>query len=132
MIKFDDTNQIKDEIKKITAEIGMSQRELATQMGMLPQTFTSLVNKKNFSFADLKRICETMDCSLFIDIVRNKDITQRLLEQEYNQAEEPEKNDSLNSLYTMAERLNCDIDITLTDRATGRKFTICEKNSNTR
>lgn len=74
MIKYIDNTELKKEIKKTIIDNNYTQKEIADKLGMLPQTYNTLINKKNFSFADMQRICDAMGCDLYIDIVaRGKD-----------------------------------------------------------
>lgn len=74
MIKYIDNTELKKEIKKTIIDNNYTQKEIADKLGMLPQTYNTLINKKNFSFADMQRICDVMGCDLYIDIVpREKD-----------------------------------------------------------
>lgn len=73
MIKYIDNAELKKEIKKTIIDNNYTQKEIADRLGMLPQTYNTLINKKNFSFADMQRICDAMGCDLYIDIVARKD-----------------------------------------------------------
>lgn len=74
MIKYIDNTELKKEIKKTIIDNNYTQKEIADRLGMLPQTYNTLINKKNFSFADMQRICDAMGCDLYIDVVpREKD-----------------------------------------------------------
>lgn len=73
MIKYIDNTELKKEIKKTIIDNNYTQKEIADKLGMLPQTYNTLINKKNFSFADMQRICGAMGCDLYIDIVPRKD-----------------------------------------------------------
>lgn len=68
MFKYVDNEGLKKEIKKNIIDNNYTQKEIAEKMGMIPQTYNTLINKKNFSFNDLKRICDAMNCDLYIDI----------------------------------------------------------------
>ena len=68
MFSYIDNEQIKKEIKKAITDQGLTAKEICKKIGMLPQTYQCLINKKNFSFSDMKRICDAMDCDLIIDI----------------------------------------------------------------
>lgn len=68
MFSYINNEQIKKEIKKAITDQGLTAKEICEKMGMLPQTYQCLINKKNFSFADMKRICDAMGCDLIIDI----------------------------------------------------------------
>ena len=67
MIKYINNAELKKEIKKIIIENDCTQKEIAEKLEMLPQTYNTLINKKNFSFADMQRILNTLDCDLYID-----------------------------------------------------------------
>ena len=67
MIKYTDNIELKKELKKIVIENDYTQKEIAESLGMLPQTYNTLINKKNFSFADMKKILDVMDLDLYID-----------------------------------------------------------------
>ena len=67
MIKYTDNIELKKELKKIVIENDYTQKEIAERLGMLPQTYNTLINKKNFSFADMKKILDVMDLDLYID-----------------------------------------------------------------
>ena len=42
---------------------------ICDKLDMLPQTYQTLINKKNFSFADMKRILDCMGVELRIDFI---------------------------------------------------------------
>ena len=48
----------------------LSQKELAASLDMVPQAFTKLLGKKNFSFEDAKKILNAMEYDLSIDFVK--------------------------------------------------------------
>ena len=72
MIKYIDGKQMKNEIKKIIIDNGTTQKNVAEKMGMLPQTFVSMLNKQNISFNDVKRICDTMGIELYFEFRRKE------------------------------------------------------------
>ena len=72
MFTYRDNEQIKNEIKKILIDNGFTQKEVANRMQCKPQQFTNIINKENFAFRDMKRICDAMGCDLIIDIVRRQ------------------------------------------------------------
>lgn len=74
----------------------------------------------------LTKIIEEQDVSIASVARRMGKTTQALNKQLHSD------NMRITTLLEILEAMHCDIDITLTDRATGRKFIICEKNSNTR
>ncbi len=73
-IIYKDTEQILIEIKKIMLETKTSQREIANKLGIKPQGLTKIMNKKNFSFEDAKKILSTMGYDLVIDFEQSEDI----------------------------------------------------------
>ena len=72
MFKYTDNTELKNELKKAIIDNGTSAKAICDKLGMLPQTYQTLINKKNFSFADMKRICDAMNCDLIIDIVKRE------------------------------------------------------------
>lgn len=67
MIKYINNAELKKEIKKIIIENDCTQKEIAEKLEMLPQTYNTLINKKNFSFADMQRILNALGYDLYID-----------------------------------------------------------------
>lgn len=59
--------QLVTELKKLFLDNKCSQRDIAKKMGISPQAFQNLLNKKQLSFADIKRVLECMDCDLLVD-----------------------------------------------------------------
>lgn len=57
------------ELKKVLLERHITQRELAKRLNISPQNLNKLLNKKNFSFEDFKRILDSIDCDLDVTIV---------------------------------------------------------------
>lgn len=72
MFIYTDNDNLKDEIKKKIIDCKTSNKEIADKLEMSPQTYQHLINKKQFSFADMKRICDAMDCDLVVDIVKRE------------------------------------------------------------
>lgn len=70
MFIYSNKEQMKKEIKKIIIDSGKSQKDVADIMGCKPQQFTNIVNKENFAFRDMKRICDAMGYNLVIDFVK--------------------------------------------------------------
>lgn len=69
MFIYTDNEQLKKEIKKCIIDNGYTAKQISDKLGMLPQTYQTLINKKNFSFADAKKIFDCMDVKLKIDFV---------------------------------------------------------------
>ena len=57
------------ELKKAMLDRNVSQRELARRLDISPQNLNKLLNKKNFSFEDFKRILNAIECDMDITIV---------------------------------------------------------------
>lgn len=71
MIVYENNEQIIIEIKKIMLDEKVSQREIADNLGITPQSFTKLINKKNFNFNDAKKILNIMGYDLVIGFAQN-------------------------------------------------------------
>ena len=67
MFTYTDNNQLKKELKKCIIDNGYTAKQICDSLDMLPQTYQTLINKKNFSFADMKRILDCMGVELVID-----------------------------------------------------------------
>lgn len=69
MFTYIDNEQLKRELKKCIIDNGYTAKQICDSLEMLPQTYQTLINKKNFSFADIKRILDVMGVELRIDFV---------------------------------------------------------------
>lgn len=69
MFTYTDNEQLKKELKKCIIDNGYTAKQICDELEMLPQTYQTLINKKNFSFADMKRILDCMNIELHIDFV---------------------------------------------------------------
>ena len=69
MFIYEDNDQLKKELKKCIIDNGYTAKMICDNLGILPQTYQTLINKKNFSFADMKRILDCMNVKLHIDFV---------------------------------------------------------------
>ena len=69
MFTYTDNEQLKKELKKCIIDNGYTAKMICDKLGMLPQTYQTLINKKNFCFADMKKILDCMDLELHIDFV---------------------------------------------------------------
>lgn len=69
MFIYTDNDQLKKELKKCIIDNGYTAKMICDNLGILPQTYQTLINKKNFSFADMKRILNCMNVELHIDFV---------------------------------------------------------------
>lgn len=70
MIVYENNEQVIIEIKKIMLDQKVSQREIASRLGITPQGLTKLMNKKNFSFNDAEKILKAMNYDLYIDFAQ--------------------------------------------------------------
>lgn len=66
---YTDNETLIAELKRIQKEMKITAKETANKLGISQSTYTDLLNKKQFCFADLKRICDTMNCELIVHIV---------------------------------------------------------------
>ena len=64
---FNSNEQLVTELKKAMLDKKITQREISERLGMSPQTFVTLLNKKNFSFSDANKILAAMDYCLHYD-----------------------------------------------------------------
>ena len=70
-ITYENTEQIILEIRKLMLEEKISQRQIAESLGITPQGFTKLINKKNFSFEHAQKILNAMGYHLIYDFEKN-------------------------------------------------------------
>lgn len=70
MFIFSDNDQLKKELKKIIIDAGLTQKEIAEKMEVKPQQYTNIVNKKNLSFEDAKRIVSAAGYKMQIDFIK--------------------------------------------------------------
>ena len=70
MFIFSDNEQLKKELKKIIIDSGLTQKEVAENMQVKPQQYTNIVNKKNLSFEDVKKILFACGYKLQIDFIK--------------------------------------------------------------
>ena len=69
MFEYVENEQLKNKIKKILIDCNVTNKEVAERMGITPQTYQHLINKKQFSFSDMKRIANAAGFRLIIDLV---------------------------------------------------------------
>ena len=69
MFTYTDNEQLKKELKKCIIDNGFTAKKICDELEMLPQTYQTLINKKNFSFADMKRILDCMNVELHVEFV---------------------------------------------------------------
>jgi transcriptional regulator with XRE-family HTH domain len=51
-------------------EKNISQKDLAASLDMIPQAFSKLLSKKNFSFEDAKKILNALGYDLSIEFIK--------------------------------------------------------------
>lgn len=66
-MRYNSNEQLVTELKKLLLDTKCSQRNIAKQMGISPQALQNLLNKKQLSFADLKRVLDCINCDLLVD-----------------------------------------------------------------
>lgn len=71
-IIYKSNEQILIEIKKLMLEAKTTQREIANTLNIKPQALTKIMNKKNFSFEDAKKILSAMGYDLVVDFRKNQ------------------------------------------------------------
>lgn len=71
-MKFEDNKKLVTELKKLMLDAGISQRQIADVLGIKPQSFNTLLNKKNFSFIDCQKILSVMGYDLDYDFLKNE------------------------------------------------------------
>lgn len=69
MFIYEDNEQLKKELKKCIIDNEFTAKKICDELEMLPQTYQTLINKKNFSFADMKRILDCMNVELHVEFV---------------------------------------------------------------
>lgn len=70
MFIFSDNEQLKKELKKLIIDAGLTQKEIADIMQVKPQQYTNIVNKKNLSFEDVKRIIFACGYKMQIEFIK--------------------------------------------------------------
>lgn len=68
MERFTSTEKLIKDIKKTMIDSDTTQADIARALGIKPQSVTTMLKKKNFSFEDAEKILKEMGCSLFYEI----------------------------------------------------------------
>lgn len=71
-MKFEDNKKLVTELKKLMLDADVSQRQIADALGIKPQSLTTLMNKKNFSFTDCQKILDAMGYELNYNFAKIK------------------------------------------------------------
>ena len=66
---YGEREQLIKEIRKMLIDTGTTQKELADRLGLMPQGLTNLLNKKNLSFDDVKRIADALGYVVSVEFV---------------------------------------------------------------
>ena len=62
--------QVTNEIKKLLIDTKVSQREIASALGIAPQGVTKILNKKNFGFEDVQKILDVLGYQMEITFIK--------------------------------------------------------------
>ena len=69
---YSSNEQLVEELNKLLIQKKISKTEVAARLGINPQGLNSLLNKKNFSFNDLKRILDVIDVEMKVNFVEKR------------------------------------------------------------
>lgn len=69
-MKYIDNDAFIIEVEKAILESGFTKRKIAEALDMSPQNLNKLLNKKNFSMADAKKILDVIDYEIEFEIKR--------------------------------------------------------------
>ena len=61
--------KLRDELKKLLIDCGMTQRQIAERLNISPQQLSNLFSKKNFSLDDAKKIADALVATLEGNII---------------------------------------------------------------
>ena len=64
---YNSNEQLVTELKKLLLDTKCIQRDISKQIGISPQALQNLLNKKQLSIADLKRVLDCINCDLLVD-----------------------------------------------------------------
>lgn len=62
-------SKLRDELKKLLIDCGMTQRQIAERLEISPQQLSNLFSKKNFSLDDAKKIADALGAVLEVSII---------------------------------------------------------------
>jgi transcriptional regulator with XRE-family HTH domain len=73
LMLYNDNEQLVIELKKLLIDNKCSQRDIAKKMGISPQALQNLLNKKQLSFSDMKKVLDCINYDLLVEFSsRNK------------------------------------------------------------
>lgn len=70
MKTFKDNADLIKELKKLMIDTKTTQKTISKELGIVPQSFTSLLNKKNLSFLDIQKILSVMGYELGYEFIK--------------------------------------------------------------
>ena len=66
-VKYENNDQLLDELRYTIRKSGKTQREIADNLNIKPQGVNKILNKKNFSFEDMQNILSAIGYELYIE-----------------------------------------------------------------
>lgn len=66
---YTSVSKLRDELKKLLIDCGMTQRQIAERLNISPQQLSNLFGKKNFSLDDAKKIADALGATLEVNII---------------------------------------------------------------
>lgn len=66
---YTNVSKLRDELKKLLIDCGMTQRQIAERLDISPQQLSNLFSKKNFSLDDAKKIADALGATLEVNII---------------------------------------------------------------
>lgn len=66
---YTNVSKLRDELKKLLIDCGMTQRQIAERLEISPQQLSNLFGKKNFSLDDAKKIADALGATLEVNII---------------------------------------------------------------
>lgn len=68
-VKYENNDQLLDELRYTIRKSGKTQREIADNLNIKPQGLNKILNKKNFSFEDMQNILSAIGYELYIEFL---------------------------------------------------------------
>lgn len=66
-VKYENNDQLLNELRYTIRKSGKTQREIADNLNIKPQGLNKILNKKNFSFEDMQNILSAIGYELYIE-----------------------------------------------------------------
>lgn len=70
---YENNEQLVIEFKKLLLDGKISQRDISKALNISPQALQNMLNKKQLSFADMRKILDCIGYKLNVDFVRPND-----------------------------------------------------------